>query len=142
VTKHKKVQYTGKSRRERTKRPPITKINEYYYQTTNNINISVDLEKDWRSAKNSICDKTDSLNVSNFSTQSVHSKKGNKKIIENIKQTLPPKKPVMSGSAKKVAGKHISIVLNTQNADKGDDIDIKISRKRSPKQTFRPPLSS
>jgi len=48
----------------------------------------------------------------------------------------------MSGSAKKVAGKHISIVLNTQNADKGDDIDIKISRKRSPKQTFRPPLSS
>jgi hypothetical protein len=49
----------------KVKRTPTTKINEYYCQTTNNINISVDIDKTWESAKDQSSDKKDSINTSN-----------------------------------------------------------------------------
>lgn len=33
-------------------------------------------------------------------------------------------------STRKIAGKHISIILNTNNTEEGEDIDIKISNRK------------
>jgi hypothetical protein len=107
----------------KVKRTPTTKINEYYCQTTNNINISVDIDKTWKSAKDQSSDKKDSINTSNSvksAYQNTYTKVASK--IANKKHS------VTSESGRKIAGKHISITLNSK--EDGDAIDIKISHKK------------
>ena len=103
--------------------PPTTKINEYYCQTTNNINISVDLDKNWKSVRDQSSDRNESVNTSNSVKSAYQStyKKAASKIAAK-------KHSVTSESGRKVAGKHISITLNSK--EDGDAIDIKISHKK------------
>lgn len=113
---------------KKEKRPPTTKINEYYCQTTNNINISVDIDKDWKPQKDQSSDKNESVNTSNSVKSAYQS--SYKKVTSQIANK---KHSVTSESSRKMAGKHISITLNSK--EDGDAIDIKISHKKEPKVT-------
>lgn len=101
------------------RKPHTSKISEYYCQMTNNINISVDIDKKCRSAHDEFSERNESVNTSNSGnsilTQSI---KGRNEMLQKIRnrqnQFDSMRRAADIDSTRKIAGKHISIFLNTK----------------------------
>lgn len=101
---------------------------------TNNINISVDIDKKCRSAHDEFSERNESVNTSNSGNSIMTlSRKGRNEMLQKIRnkqiQFDSMRRAADIDSTRKIAGKHISIFLNTKKTEEGEDIDIKICSK-------------